>query len=94
MARHLERPAAARFSFLMSIPVMLGAGVIALKDLLEIPNFTNYLLPVAAGFTVAAVVGYASIAWLLSFVRQRSFYGFALYCVLVSVLCLAFGFLR
>lgn len=94
MARHLERPAAARFSFLMSIPVMLGAGVIALKDLLEIPNFTEFLLPVGAGFVVAAVVGYASIAWLLSFVRQRSFYGFAIYCVLVGVACLAFGLLR
>ncbi|MBL8046427.1 MAG: undecaprenyl-diphosphatase UppP [Anaerolineales bacterium] len=93
MARHLERPAAARFSFLMSIPVMLGAGIIALKDLLEIPNFTEYLLPVGVGFTVAGIVGYASIAWLLSFVRQRSFYGFAIYCVLVSVGCLAFGLL-
>lgn len=94
LARHYQRPAAARFSFLMSIPVMLGAGVVALKDLLEIPNFTEYLLPVGVGFTVAAIVGYASIAWLLSFVRQRSFYGFAVYCVLVSVACLAFGFLR
>lgn len=94
MARHLERPAAARFSFLMSIPVMLGAGVVAFKDLLEIPNFTEFLLPVGVGFVVAAVVGYASIAWLLGFVRQRSFYGFAVYCVLVSVVCLALGLTR
>jgi len=94
LARHYQRAATARFSFLMSVPVMLGAGVVAFIDLLEIPNFTEFLLPVGVGFVVAAVAGYASIAWLLSFVRQRSFYGFAIYCMLVGAACLAFGLLR
>jgi undecaprenyl-diphosphatase len=91
LARGLDRPAAARFSFLMSVPVMLGAGLVALNDLLEIPNFTDYVLPVSAGFLAAAVVGYLSIGWLLAFLRRRSFYGFAVYCVAASVVCLAVG---
>lgn len=93
LARGLDRPAAARFSFLMSVPVMLGAGLVALNDLLDIPNFTDYLLPVSAGFIAAAVVGYLSIGWLLAFLRRRSFYGFALYCVAASMVCLAVGWL-
>lgn len=93
LARGLDRPAAARFSFLMSVPVMFGAGLVALNDLLEIPNFTDYLLPVSAGFIAAAVVGYLSIGWLLAFLRRRSFYGFALYCVAASGVCLTVGWL-
>jgi undecaprenyl-diphosphatase len=93
LARGLDRPAAARFSFLMSVPVMLGAGLVAVNDLLEIPNFTDYLLPVTAGFIAAALVGYLSIGWLLAFLRRRSFYGFAIYCVVMSIICLAVGLL-
>lgn len=91
LARGLDRPAAARFSFLMSVPVMLGAGLVAAKDLLEIPDFTAFLPAVIAGFIAAAVVGYASIGWLLGFIRRRPLYGFAVYCVLVSLSCLAYG---
>ncbi|MDW8325424.1 MAG: undecaprenyl-diphosphatase UppP [Anaerolineales bacterium] len=93
LARGLDRPAAARFSFLMSVPVMLGAGLVALNDLLAIPNFSDYVLPVSTGFIAAAVVGYLSIGWLLAFLRRRSFYGFAVYCAAASAACLMFGLL-
>ena len=88
MVRHLDRPTAARFSFLMSVPVMLGAGVVALKDLLTMPALGAAWLPVLVGFLTAAAVGYLAIRWLLRYLGSHSLYVFAVYCVLVGVLIL------
>lgn len=94
LVRGLERPAAARFSFLMSVPVMIGAGVVAGKDLFAIPNFSQYLVPIAIGFVAAAVVGYACIRWLIAFLSRHSLYVFAAYCVAFSLLCLVVALVR
>lgn len=94
MFRGLDRASAARFSFLMSVPVMLGAGLIGFKDLLDVPNLASFLPVMVIGFVAAAVVGYLSIAWLLRFLIRRSFYGFAIYCVAFAALTLLVGALR
>jgi undecaprenyl-diphosphatase len=85
LLRHLQRPDAARFSFLMSVPIMLGAGAIALLDLASIPTPSSLLPPLAAGFASAAVVGYLSIRWLLGYLARRPLGPFALYCFLLGV---------
>lgn len=88
----LDRPGAARFSFLMSIPVMVGAGVLASRKLFASPEVLVELgLPVAVGFLTAAVSGYFVIRWFLGFLRMRSLYWFAGYVILVAVLGLVFG---
>lgn len=92
MTRDLERPAAARFSFLMSIPVMLAAGLLAGKDMLAIPNLSSFLPVMLAGFVTAAGVGYLSIRWLISYLTRRSLTVFAIYCVVVSVISLVWMF--
>lgn len=94
LVRGLERPAAARFSFLMSIPVMLAAGLVAIKDLVEIPNFTQYLPPLSVGFLAAAVVGFFAIKWLLGYLAQRSLDVFAWYRIGFGLLCLVVYFVR
>lgn len=86
LARNLERGAAARFSFLMSIPVMLAAGALELKDVFQTPGLTSLLPAIAVGFLAAAVVGYFSIRWLLNFVITHSLRAFAVYCAAVGVL--------
>ncbi len=88
MVRHFDRPTAARFSFLMSVPVMAGAGVVALKDMLAMPAVGHVALPVAVGFLAALVSGYAAIRWLLRYLGSHNLLGFALYCVLVGGLIL------
>jgi undecaprenyl-diphosphatase len=94
LARDLERPAAARFSFMMSIPIMLAASAVAIKDLLELPNFTAYLPPLALGFITAAIVGYAAIHWLLGYLSKRSLNVFAWYRIAAGILCLVIFFIR
>ena len=90
MIRGLDRPSATRYSFLLATPIILAAGF---KQGLEIITddaslSDDFLTALAVGFVVSAVVGYLCIALLLSIVRQFGFYGFAGYCVVVSLLSL------
>ncbi|MCU0485282.1 MAG: undecaprenyl-diphosphatase UppP [Anaerolineales bacterium] len=93
MLRDLDRPSAARFSFLMSIPVMLAAGLVALLDLFDLPNLSEMLLPVTIGFITAAVTGYLSIRWLLAYLTHKSLRGFAVYCAGVGLIVLILGWI-
>jgi undecaprenyl-diphosphatase len=84
MISNLDRPTAARFSFLMSIPIMLAAGLLAFIDLLQIPNFVDLLPPFITGFITSTIAGIAAIHWLLRFLARRPLYIFAAYCTVVS----------
>ena len=94
MTRHLDRPSAARFSFIMSIPVMLGAGLISTLDVIKMPGIGSFLPVILVGIVAALLVGYLSIHWLLIFLHKRSFYWFAIYCVLLAGLVLIVGSVR
>lgn len=94
MLRRLDRPAAARFSFLISIPIMLAAGLLATLDLIKIPGLGGLLLTYLAGFIAAAITGYLSIRWLLKYLTQRSLYGFAIYCAAFGLLNLLVMWVR
>lgn len=91
MISGLTRPAAARFSFLMSIPVMIGASLIAGLDLAkDFSGLSHMLVPVIAGFCVSAVTGYIVIKWFLDFLKHRSLVVFSLYCLVAGVLGLMY----
>lgn len=92
--RHLDRPSAARFSFLMSIPIMLAAGLAALVDFFQSPDMGVQAPAMLAGFITSMIVGYLSIRWLLSYLSRHSFYLFAGYCVGLSGLALLILSLR
>jgi len=80
---HLRRDKAARFSFLLSGPVIFGAGVVKLKDLSGISP------ELAAGFIASAVFGIIAIKFLLSFVAQRSFLVFVWYRLVLAAIVLS-----
>ena len=86
MSRHIDRSSAARFSFLMSVPVMLGAGLLAFKDLAELPDAGGFLMPLLVGFCAAAVSGYIAIRWLISYLSKHSLYLFAVYCTVLGLI--------
>lgn len=92
--RRFDRPTAARFSFLMSIPSLLGAGLVASKDLLESGDLLAELPALAVGFAAAAVFGYICIRWLLSYLQRHTLYLFAAYCAALSVITILVAAVR
>jgi undecaprenyl-diphosphatase len=76
----LSRPAAARFSFLLSLPVILAAGLKEMyDDRDELFHTGSDVLHLVVGAGVAGVVGYWSIAWLLGFLKRHPTYVFVVY---------------
>ncbi len=86
MFRGLDRPSAARFAFLMSVPVMLAAGGYEMLDVIQMPNLSDFLPLLAVGFVTAAVVGWFAIKWLIDYLSKRSLYVFAAYCAVVGTI--------
>ncbi len=93
MARHLDRPSAARFAFLMSVPVMLAAGGYQSLDVFKLSGLSAFLPVLAVGFVTAAIVGWLAVKWLLAYLNKHSLYLFAAYCGVVGLTCLAFALL-
>ena len=88
LALGIKREDAARYSFMLGTPAILGAGLItALKAFSGYDSALDWSV-ILVGFTSAAIVGYASIAFLLSFVRQRKLYSFAIYCACFGLISL------
>ena len=78
-----RRDAAARFSFLLSIPAVAAAGVFEFPKLLHDREVGTTAL--VAGLAVAAVSGYLAVAWLLRFLRTNTTYGFVVYRVILGL---------
>lgn len=75
---------AVRFSFLMSIPAILGACVTELPDMFSEGFNADMLLPVLAGAVTAAVVGFFAIKLLQYLTKNKSFTFFAVYCIIIG----------
>lgn len=80
LALGFRRAEAARLSFLMAIPAILGASLFSLKDAGQAARLGFGPLPLAAGAVVAGVSGALAIAWLLDIVRRGRLAWFAAYC--------------
>lgn len=94
MFRGFDRPAAARFAFLMSVPIMLAAGGYETLDLLKDGSGLGEFLPLlGVGFVTAGVVGWFAIKWLLGYLDKHSLYVFAMYCAALGAICLALRFI-
>ncbi|HTP50392.1 MAG TPA: undecaprenyl-diphosphatase UppP [Anaeromyxobacteraceae bacterium] len=80
------REAAARFSFLLSVPIILGAGIYKLwKSLPALQGAPSWRTATAVGTLVAALLGYAVIGWLLHWLRTRTTYVFVAWRLLMGV---------
>jgi undecaprenyl-diphosphatase len=92
MFRNFDRPSAARFAFLMSVPVMLAAGAYEMLDVVRMPGLAEFLPALAVGFLTAAVVGWLSVRWLLRYLAGHSLYVFSAYCAVIGAIVLIFHF--
>jgi undecaprenyl-diphosphatase len=85
MMRHLNREPAARFSFLMAVPIMLAAGGLSTYEMFtEVGDLEAFLPLMAAGFITAMIVGYIAIRWLLRFLSNHHLIYFSIYCLLLG----------
>jgi undecaprenyl-diphosphatase len=88
LLRKIDKTTAFRYSFLLSVPAVLGATIIEVKDLV-VGNVE--LLPIAVGVIVSMLVGYASLKFLQKIVMSERFHLFAYYCWVVGIAILAFS---
>ena len=88
----MTRSDAARFSFLLSIPAIAGAGIFEMRDALKVLG-SDAIPALAVGTTVAFVTGYAAIAWLIKWLSSHDLIVFIVYriiagaALLVALLC-------
>ena len=87
----MTRESAARFSFLLSIPAIGASGLLELKQALHLLSGVS-MVNLAVSTAVSAVVGYASIAFLISYLRRHSTYVFIIYRLIVGAIVLAVAF--
>lgn len=83
----MQRPDAARFSFLLGIPAIAGAGIFELKDAAAAMGGDAWA-PIAVGTATAFVSGYLSIAWLLKYLGRKTLAPFALYRIGLALILL------
>lgn len=84
-----ERKFAVKYSFILSIPAILGALVLELKDAGSMSVSASQAGIYVAGMIVAAVVGYVCIKTMLVIVRRKKFKFFAIYCLAAGIIAVA-----
>lgn len=90
MIAGISRPLAARFSFLLALPVIFGAAVLKVNHLVASPPPVATLLTLAAGTITAAISGYIAIVFLMGVIRKGRFSWFSYYCFVVGILGVLF----
>lgn len=81
----MKREAAANFSFYIAVPVLMGATLLQMKDVVEEGGLKNPLVPVLIGTAISAIVGIFALESLLRIIAARKLYWFAWYVLIVAV---------
>lgn len=85
---------AIKFSFLMSLPAILGAAVLEGAGLIADGGFSVELAPLAVGFIAAAASGILAIKFLINLLNKNRFYIFSIYCGIVGIVSIVCSFVR
>lgn len=89
----MDRAFAVKFSFIVSIPAILGAAVLDIPDLFKEGITSSDMINYVAGTLVAAVVGYVCIKTMLQIVRKKKFKVFSIYCAIMGLVSIVGFFL-
>ena len=85
----LTRPAAARFSFLLSTPIIFGAIAKEFVDLARRGVPSSEVLPLVLGIVASGITGYLCIRFLLAYLRRRTLMPFVVYRILLGIVVIA-----
>lgn len=91
MLSGLTRESAARFSFLLGIPIIAVANLVEARDVVTGAAPMPGILPSAVGFVAAGIAGYLAIAGLLSVLKRRTLWVFSVYTAVVGVAVIVWG---
>ena len=86
----IERELAARYSFLLSIPAILGAALVQVKDISTIDVSTAVFV---AGFLAAAITGYIAIKIVLKLIQEKNLLIFAYYCWIIGPIAMILAYI-
>lgn len=92
--KKFDRSDAGRFSFLLSIPIMIAAGVLSLADIRDTTLLRTVAPQLIVATLFAAVVGFLAIRWFISFIAKKPFRIFTIYCAIVGFATLVMTFIR
>ncbi len=86
----IDRSKAARFSFLMVVPLILGAMA---KDIMsgEVSFESGQILPLTVGFIAAFITGILACTWMISLVKKAKLSWFAIYCAIVGIIAISYS---
>ncbi|WP_233148672.1 undecaprenyl-diphosphate phosphatase [Rhodopirellula sp. MGV] len=90
----LKTDDAVTFSFLLAIPAISGATVLAIKDVLEESAPSHSPVELAAGALISFVVGIFALKWLIGWSRQERLHWFAAWCIPAGIIVLALGWMN
>ncbi len=88
LALGIDRSKAASFSFLMSIPAILGSVLMQGYSVLKDSSISIDWAPTIIGTVCAAIAGYLAVKFMLALIRRRKLYGFAIYVAVIGILVL------
>ena len=88
--RGLDRSTALKYSFMLYIPVSLGTTLLGIKDLLEMGNIHDIILPYGLGFIASFIVSYFTLRWFMNVVKKGNLKYFSIYCLILGLLIIIF----
>jgi undecaprenyl-diphosphatase len=90
--RNFTREAAARFSFLLSTPIIAGAALLKARHVLKEGLPSGMATGFVVGMIVSAIVGYATIAWFIRYLQSKTLKVFIVYRILLGIATLLLGY--
>lgn len=86
----IDRGRAARFSFLMVVPLILGKMILDIRDVLsgEVAISSGQSIPLIIAFAAAFVSGLMACTWMISLVKKAKLYYFSIYCAIVGIIAI------
>lgn len=88
--RDLDKSTALKYSFMLYIPVSLGTTLLGFKDLFEMNNLHEIILPYGLGFIASFIVSFFTLKWFMSVVKKGNLKYFSIYTLLLGIIILIF----
>jgi len=89
LLRDIDKKVTFEFSFLLSIPAIIGANLFEISKFGV--NFNSLLIPLLVGTTIAVIVGYLSLKFLFKTIQKEKFYLFSYYCWIVGIILMSYA---